>query len=328
MTGGSLQEILTLEVLIMVAVGVMLAAAALTGLMFVGLRYKRQRDHINSKILPLHQEITAENVALMLNQEHEGEGRKGKVLSVAWLDLLIVHSGKKIGTGRLIFMMLAIAVGTVACSVPVGFSPLVGFSAALVLGPGLPVMVLKFLKSRRMKKFSFQFTEAIELIVRSLKAGHPVPTAIQMVAREMPDPIGTEFGLVASEVSYGSDLVTAIKGLLERIPDEDLPLFITAISIQSTTGGNLSVILSGLATVLRQRVKLRRKVKAAAAEGRASALILNAVPVAVMLFISLITPDYYGEIIHENFIIIGLTCAFGWMMIGNLAMYKMMHFKV
>ena len=103
----------------------------------------------------------------------------------------------------------------------------------------LPFVVLRFLRKKRHKRFGIQLPEALELITRSLKAGHPVPVAIAMVAREMPDPIGTEFGVVADEVTYGSDLVSALHNLYRRVGHEDLPLFVTAVSIQATTGGNL-----------------------------------------------------------------------------------------
>ena len=114
------------------------------------------------------------------------------------------------------------------------------------------------------------------MIVRSLKAGHPVPVAIGLVARELPDPIGTEFGLVADEVTYGSDLVTALRKMQGRVGQEDLPLFITAVSIQSSTGGNLREILQGLSDVIRQRIKMRRKIQSISAEGRISAYFLTA----------------------------------------------------
>ena len=120
-------------------------------------------------------------------------------------------------------------------------------------------MALRFLRKRRHKLFGIQLPEALELITRSLKAGHPVPVAISMVAREMPDPIGTEFGVVADEVTYGSDLVSALQSMYDRVGHEDLPLFVTAVSIQSTSGGNLREILDGLSTVIRDRGKLRAR---------------------------------------------------------------------
>ena len=140
------------------------------------------------------------------------------------------------------------------------------------------MQVLKFRRNRRHKMFGVQLPEALELITRSLKAGHPVPVAIAMVSREMPDPIGTEFGVVADEVTYGSDLVSALHNLYERVGQEDLPLFVTAVSIQSSSGGNLREILDGLSTTIRDRGKLKRKVRAISTEGRMSAYILTAVP--------------------------------------------------
>ncbi|TIO72021.1 MAG: type II secretion system protein F, partial [Mesorhizobium sp.] len=99
------------------------------------------------------------------------------------------------------------------------------------------------------------------------------------MAREMADPIGTEFGVVADEVTYGSDLVSALNNLFDRVGHEDLPLFVTAVSIQSSSGGNLREILDGLSSTIRERGKLRRKVRAISTEGRMSAYILTAVPV-------------------------------------------------
>ncbi len=310
-----------------IAVGFVAAAILLVSTLVI-LKYKSQRDHINRRIIPLEQEVTPQNAVYLLQKENSIPNEFGFDLSVEWLDSLLIQADRKISSGRFLILMGAITVIAMASTTAFELSIMIGGPLALFAGLVVPLWVLKYLKARRIKKFAFQFTEAIELIVRSLKAGHPVPTAIKMVSREMPDPIAHEFGLISDEVSYGSDLVSAIQAMQRRVDYEDLTLFVTAISIQSITGGNLGSILEGLATVLRSRVKLRRKVKAAAAEGRASALILNSVPIAVMAFISIFTPHYYGDIIHETYIIVGLSMAFGWMMIGNLAMYKMMNFKV
>ena len=145
--------------------------------------------------------------------------------------------------------------------------------------------MLRVLRGRRQKKFGAQFPDALDIIVRSLRAGHPVPIAITMVAREMPDPIGSEFGIVADEITYGADLETAMRNLYFRIGQDDLPLFVTAVAIQGSTGGNLGEILENLSGVIRQRFKMRRKIRALAAEGRASAMILSALPIVMFLVI-------------------------------------------
>src|SRR5262249_38919461 len=182
--------------------------------------------------------------------------------------------------------------------------------------------------SRRQARFGLQFPDALDVIVRSLRAGHPVPVAIQMVAREMPDPVGTEFGMVADEITYGADLETAMRNVYFRVGQEDLPLFVTAVAIQTTTGGKLSGILENLSAVIRQRFKMRRKVRALAAEGRFSAILLSAVPILLFLILKVIAPDFYSSVWHIDFTKYALGAACGWMLVGNFIMYRMVSFKI
>ena len=164
--------------------------------------------------------------------------------------------------------------------------------------------------------------------MRSLRAGHPVPIAITMVGREMPDPIGSEFGMVSDEITYGADLETAMRNLYSRIGSDDLPLFVTAVAIQGSTGGNLGEILENLSGVIRQRFKMRRKIRALAAEGRASAMILSALPIGMFVVIQFMVPDFYGSVWHEHLTKVLLGGAVGWMLVGNLIMFKMVNFKI
>src|SRR5204862_2925545 len=149
----------------------------------------------------------------------------------------------------------------------------------------LPYLALRIKRARRHKAFGAQFPYALDMIVRSLRAGHPVPIALSMVAREMKDPIGSEFGIVVDEITYGADLESALRNLYFRIGQDDLPLFVTAVGIQSSTGGNLGEILANLSKVIRERFKMRRKVRALASEGRASAIILSSLPLLLMVII-------------------------------------------
>ena len=185
------------------------------------------------------------------------------------------------------------------------------------------------MRGRRQKKFGAQFPDALDIIVRSLRAGHPVPVAITMVAREMPDPIGTEFGIVADEITYGADLETAMRNLYFRIGQDDLPLFVTAVAIQGSTGGNLGEILENLSGVIRQRFKMRRKIRALASEGRASALILSSLPIAMFLD----HPDRRAGFLRQRLARghdqdrARRAPAAGWA-IGNFIMYRMVNFKI
>ena len=148
-----------------------------------------------------------------------------------------------------------------------------------------------------------------------------------MVAREMPDPIGTEFGVVADEVTYGSDLVSALHNLYERVGQEDLPLFVTAVSIQSSSGGNLREILDGLSMTIRERGKLKRKVRAISTEGRMSAYILTAVPCLLGAAIMVLMPHFYTSVWDEPMTWYMLGASFAWLMLGNAMMFKMSNFK-
>ena len=116
----------------------------------------------------------------------------------------------------------------------------------------------------------------------------------------MRDPIGSEFGMVVDEITYGSDLETALRSLNVRIGQDDLPLFVTAVAIQGSTGGNLGEILENLSGVIRQRFKMRRKIRALAAEGRASAMILSSLPIAMFFIIQFVAPDFYASVWDES----------------------------
>ncbi len=198
----------------------------------------------------------------------------------------------------------------------------------LLCSTALPYLVLRILRGRRQKKFAAQFPDSIDIIVRSLRAGHPVPIAIAMVAREQPDPIGSEFGIVADEITYGADLETAMRNLYFRVGQDDLPLFVTAVAIQSSTGGNLGEILENLSKVIRERFKMRRKIRALASEGRASALILSSLPFVMFLMINVVSPNFYSEVWHQDLTKIALTAAGCWMGIGNFIMYRLVNFKI
>ena len=189
--------------------------------------------------------------------------------------------------------------------------------AATVAALLFPFVTLLVKRKRRHGKFAAQFPDAMDIIVRSLRAGHPVPVAVGLVAQELPDPIGTEFGIAADEITYGADVETAMRNLYFRVGQEDLPLFVTAVAIQGSTGGNLSEILSNLSSVIRQRFKMRRKIKALAAEGKFSAIFLSGLPVAVFVLINFMTPDFYGSIIKYDLTKWGLGLAAAWMLAGQ-----------
>jgi len=205
--------------------------------------------------------------------------------------------------------------------------PLIGAGigvASFFIGP---LAVLKMAAGKRKKKLSRQLPDALQIVTRSLEAGHPVPTAIGLVARETPDPIGTEFGMAADEIAYGHSLTRAIERMAMRCGDEDIELFAATVRLQERTGGNLCDLLKTNVKAVRERQTLRLKVKAASAEGRASALILTSAPFIVMAAIHFMRPEFYGLVWEEKLFQYGLAGLGTWMLIGNIIMNKMINFR-
>lgn len=286
------------------------------------------RRSINRRIELLKDQPDRENVLEQLRKER-GLTKGGDYrLPVEYLNRLILQSGLSVGVIKLAIYVFVIAVLAAGIMYAVKGDPLytaLTFFFFLTIGP---LLWLKFLRGRRQKKFGAQFPDALDIIVRSLRAGHPVPVAITMVGRELPDPCGSEFGIVADEVTYGADLETAMRNLYFRVGQDDLPLFVTAVAIQGSTGGNLSEILENLSGVIRLRFKMRRKVRALASEGRASAMILASLPIAMFGIINLVAPDFYSSVWKHDMTKIALAAAGGWMSVGVFIMYRMVNFKI
>ena len=179
----------------------------------------------------------------------------------------------------------------------------------------------------RQAAFTQQLPDALDVVVRSLKSGHPVPTAMALVGREMTDPIGSEFGITIDEMTYGLDLPRALVNLSERVGVPDLSLLVTAVSLQSGTGGNLSEVLQNLSKVLRDRFQLRRKVRALSADGRFSAYGLFILPILIFLAIYLPNPRYYTDAWQNPMFKVSIVGLCVWSLIGDYIMYKMINFK-
>jgi tight adherence protein B len=307
------------------AVSAVLAGEACYLLFFSAASY---RSRINRRLSLLKGQADRQNILVQLRRER-GLSSGGELrLPVEALNRLIMQSGLSIGLSRLALVVCIAVVMVFAADLAFRGGLIEALGAALFSGTLLPLFVLKMLRARRQKKFGAQLPDAIDIIVRSLRAGHPVPVAVSMVGREMPDPIGTEFGLVVDEITYGADLETAMRNLSFRVGQDDLPLFVTAIAIQGSTGGNLGEILNNLSTVIRQRFKMRRKVKSLAAEGRLSALILSALPITLFIIVQVVSPDFYASVWPYDITKLGLALAGAWMMTGNLIMFKMVNFKI
>ena len=192
------------------------------------------------------------------------------------LERRLYQAGLTIPSGQFLLLCLAIGLGAWLVASIVFYSPSVAFP--FVLAGFLPFAHIARLRSRRMFKFEEQFPEALDLITRAMRAGHSLTFGFQMVGDELPDPIGSEFAQVAEEIKLGRELRVALGNLVYRVEAGDLPFFITAITIQRETGGNLAEVLEKLSALIRERFALYGKVRALTAIGKASANLLASMP--------------------------------------------------
>ena len=177
-----------------------------------------------------------------------------------------------------------------------------------------------------MKKFVGQLSDAIDVMIRSLGAGHPLPAAINLVATEMADPIGTEFGLLSDELTYGIELDDAMLNLVHRVGLEETKLLAVSISVQRGTGGNLIEILQNLSTMIRDRIMMRAKIKAISAEGRITAVVMAAFPFLLFLMIRSLVPTYFDPLWDTGYGgVVVATCG-AFMIFGIIVLYRLVKF--
>jgi tight adherence protein B len=205
--------------------------------------------------------------------------------------------------------------------------PLVVALAAFVVGLGLPRWVLGFLANRRKKKFTANFANAIDVIVRSVKSGLPTNEALRIVAREAPNPVGSEFNSLVESLKVGVTLDQGLKRMMESMPTSEVGFFAIVMTIQGKSGGNLSEALGNLAFVLRDRKRLQGKIKAMSSEAKASAGIIGSLPPLVMAIVYITTPSYIMKLFTERAGNIMLVVCVVWMSIGIMVMKKMINFK-
>lgn len=196
----------------------------------------------------------------------------------------------------LMVMVLLSAVAYVGLAVGTNAEPGVRALIAVVMGVGGVYFWVNGKAKKRLTLIEEQLPDAIELMVRSLRVGHPFSSAIQIVAKEVADPLGTEFGMIADEAAYGRDVTESLKSLAERMDMQDLRFLAVAVTIQQQAGGNLAEILDGLAKVIRARFRLFRRVKAITAEAKWSGMFLSAFPLVALVGIQLGKPDYFDEV--------------------------------
>jgi tight adherence protein B len=249
--------------------------------------------------------------------------------SLRSLDNLIATSGIRMSTERVLFFtVIGAAVIFEMLQVVGGYNLIVCAAGGLMLGIVAPLAWIIYARRRRLARITAQLPDAIDMLVRSMRAGHPVATGVGLVGREMQPPIGTEFGRVFDEMSYGMDLRQAFEKMSQRLGLIEINYMIAAMRIQSTTGGNLAEVLAALSTVMREKKKLRSKVKALSAEARFSGLILAGLPIVVVVVLIFLNPHYYDLAKTNDFLKGILAGAAALMLLGIFLVRKFVNIRI
>ncbi|WP_269515380.1 type II secretion system F family protein [Brevundimonas subvibrioides] len=256
-------------------------------------------------------------------KEAERRERKARMTMKAKLK----HAGMSLSIRT--FWIISGCLAAVAFLVPLflGLNVLVALGIAVVVGLGFPRWVVGFIGKSRLKKFSMEFANAVDIIVRGIQSGLPVHDCFKIIARESPSPVGPEFKILVEGLGVGLTLGQALDKMYDRVPTPELRFFSIVIAIQQKTGGNLGEALSNLTTVLRARRMMGEKIKALSSEAIASAGIIGSLPPVIMILVGLTSPAYMGLMFTDFRGHVMLLGAGMWMGLGILVMKQMISFK-
>ncbi|MBA4324183.1 MAG: pilus assembly protein TadB [Rhodobacter sp.] len=262
---------------------------------------KEMNQHLNAKNIPLYSMLA----------------KKAQRANIAFSPQALIG----IMAGLSVFAFLLLSVFTAADT---------GLRVALGIAMGIGGVFywVNSTAKKRMNLLEEQLPDSIELMVRSLRVGHPFSTAIGIVAKEIPDPLGSEFGVISDEAAYGRDVSESLKAFAERMDSQDLRFLAVAVSIQQQSGGNLAEILEGLARVVRARFKLFRRVRAITAEAKWSGMFLSGFPIAALVMINVVQPDYYDEVKETTAYIPAALFVITFLIINIIYMKVMTNIKV
>jgi len=230
---------------------------------------------------------------------------------------------------QLVLMMGVLSVvAFVGLTMGTGASVAIRAGLSVVMGVAGIYIWVNGKAKKRMSMIEEQLPDAVELMVRSLRVGHPFSSALGIVAQEVPDPLGTEMGAISDESAYGRDVGEALKAMAERMDMQDMRFLAVAVTIQQTSGGNLAEILDGLAKVIRSRFKLFRRVKAITAEAKWSGMFLSVFPVAALVAINVIQPNYYDDVMETSVFIPACLVVAGFLVANVFVMRSLVDIKV
>jgi tight adherence protein B len=319
--------------IVLAFVAVVMAVQSAASLVFAS---RDRTRRVNRRLTLLQQGVSPEEVYATLVRKPLGVGGDAKADLYQRVSLFFQQAGLEATPQQFALVLVVVAVllwggSLILVTFVNGGAPLLNvvlslFGASMLSVLGGYVWVSS-MRARRLKKIEAQLPLALDIVTRAIRAGHPVISAVQLAAEEMGDPLGSEFGVIVDETTYGLEFKEALINFARRTGSPEAHFFAVSVGIQSETGGNLAEILSNLATVIRNRQSLRMRVKALASEGMASAQILSALPVLLVGWMLLTKPTFYSSKFADPLFwpavgVIGVVYV-----LGILAIYRIVNFK-
>ena len=288
---------------------------------------RRAKGDVTNRLEAIKKKSSIEEAYGELLKRRGIGGRGGEQSVGSLINNFIAQTGLEISLyQRFIYITGLFVLGLLLALLFFRFGPVMVYVFSFAFPIVASFLIIRFLRDRRIKRFTKQLPEAIDIIVRSLSAGHPLTSAISLVSREMPDPLGSEFGILSDQMTFGAELEQAMMNMYDRVGAPELNLLTVSVSVQRGTGGNLSEILANLGQMIRDRLTIKAKIKAISAEGRITAWIMLLFPFFLFYMILFMVPTYYDlvwESGYGTYIVVG--CLIGIFM-GMLVIRRLINF--
>ncbi|MGN6621806.1 MAG: type II secretion system F family protein [Sphingomonas sp.] len=318
----------------MMMLGGALLVVALIAFAFVGPSAERTRVRRLASVRERHSASASAAVEAKMRRITAGRETKFDAAAMrflpnpAQLKKRLAMTGKSWTVGQYAMASVGITLVVGVLLAMKGMPLLLGLFVGLFVGVGIPHMVVGKTIARRIKKFNAKFPDAIELLVRGLRSGLPISETLSVVGNELDGPVGEEFRSVSDKMKIGRTMDAALQETADRLGTAEFQFFVITIAIQRETGGNLAETLANLATVLRQRMQMKLKIRAMSSESKASAYIVGSLPFVVFGLIMVIDAPYMKEFFEDQRLMVAGMGGLLWMSIGAFIMAKMVNFEI
>jgi tight adherence protein B len=295
------------------------------------------RRRVSKRMALVEQGASSEEIITALRRQTTDMSRTLLPAAIKYLDSRMNQAGMRMSAQRMLSMMAGATLligllfpllGGISGQIKTVGAVLVLVLFAIGIGIVLPVLWINWKAASRLKKIEAQFPVALDVLVRGLRAGYPVASALELVVKEMPDPLASELGLVVAEMNYGYPLREALENFAKRVQTQDANMFVVSVAIQTETGGSLADILDGLSRVIRDRAAMVLKVRALASEGKMTGAVLTAMPVITFAGVFAKSPDFYLSVSDDPLFMPGVLGVLFMYTVGVVTMRRLIAIKV